>query len=75
MKNLIRVYDCLPYCVLDLEIISQANEEKELCLACIAGGKTPEEIAGQFHIPLQIVEMIIEEDLWLRDFKSFGIVY
>ena len=75
MKNLIRVYDCLPYCVLDLEIINQANEEKELCLAHIAGGKTPEEIAGQFHIPLQIVEMIIEEDLWLRDFKSFGIVY
>jgi hypothetical protein len=62
MRDLIRAY-APKFCIMSRESMKAAAMEKEFCLAAIAGGDTPEEVAARYGIDLAIVEALVREDL------------
>lgn len=62
MRDLIRAYGP-KLCIMSRESRVVAAMEKEFCLAAIAGGDTPEEVAARYGIDLVIIEEIVREDM------------
>lgn len=62
MRDLVRAYGP-KLCIMSRESVAVAAMEKEFCLACIAGGDTPEEVAARFGIDVAIIDTIVGEDL------------
>jgi len=44
-------------------VFGRVMRERELWLAAIAGGDTPEETAARFGLDLKVVEMVVRYDL------------
>ena len=62
------VWDLVPL-HLTREVFGRVMRERELWLAAIAGGATPEETAMRFSLDLKVVETVVAHDLAERGEK------